>query len=332
MTLDNAPWALDGARIPARAARTSSYIDSGGVEGVVGQSDLKVIPLAVPGVGLQVQAGAAIMLNRYQTGGINQSYSVSNQGVGTIDAIDMPPANPAAQSHLVCVVVGDPEFSSAGHPFMPSTPIPDDQRETFQYVRFVVIPNVPAGTTSFKQLGRNYPAYALARIDVPAMTSTITSAMITDLRKLAKPRASEDIQTMTLTPNALDTVTPAWEPFGGAYMVEVPEWATHAKVQGWVQGVLNTKDGSGGLAVSMVGAYTPVVPINEPVPRTSTSDTNDRKAYTVGGTIAIPLANRGHAEPAQIVFHTNGSGSNGFLSTDGSVSSVLRVRFEENVL
>lgn len=333
MTFDNAPWALDGARIPSRLARTASYIESGGVEGVIGQADLKVTPLAVPGVGVLVSAGAAILLNRYQTTP-NQSYAVSNPGTHTVDAVDMPPANPSAQSHLVCVTIGDPEFSQSGHPWMTSTPIPDNEKETFQYVRVFVIPNVPAGTTSFKQLNQNYPAYALARIDVPANTSTITSSMIVDLRKLAKPRSQE---VMLVNPavgdNTLDTVRPSWEMFGGGWDVFVPEWATTAKLQAWVQGILNISDGSGEIAMAFFNlAYTPGVPINEPVPRTSSTDTNDRKAYTCAGEVAIPSNMRGATQHIEIVAHTMGAGSNGFLLTNASTSSVLRIRFEENVL
>jgi len=250
MTLNNAAWAIDGARINARLARRASYNVLGNTEGVTSAGDLKVSTLAVPGVGLTISAGNASLLNRYQGASINETYSISNIGDEVLDSSFMPPANAAARSHLVCVTIGDPEFSQAGHPWMLSTDPAAGTEETFKYVRFFVIPNVPAGTTSFKQLNKNYPALALARIDVPANTSTITSGMITDLRKLARPRQARVLQNGVVvgSGDVLDSGSKVW-PFDVQPNVDIPDWATHAFIVVTVNSVYHDQGNvSGSLA------------------------------------------------------------------------------------
>ena len=331
MTLDNAPWALDGARIPSRLARTASYIESGGVEGVVSVGDLKVRPLDVPGVGLQVDPGAAILLNRYQTAP-NQSYAVTNQGIQTVDAVDMPPANAAAQSHLVCVTIGDPEFSQAGHPWMTSDPIADP--ENFQYVRIFIVPNVPSGTTSFKQLGSFYPALALARIDVPANTSTITSAMIVDLRKVARPRRLDVNLTANATASQNVTYAGGWQGLSGfSWSVDVPEWATKANVRGSLISLVHENEGYGQFRIAIVGSGAAYPSLLRSGDHTSTT-WHDFIDQDLGGYIDIPSALRGTTVTfrveAQIQSGTEGAATGpAWVRIDGNSQAIVDVTFTE---
>lgn len=334
MPLVTAPWAVDGARIPAALARVASYAESGGVEGVISRADLKVSPLAVPGNGVTIAEGGALLLNRYQTTP-SQSYSVLNVGAETLDAADMPPASGSTATHLICVTVGDPEFSQVGHPWMLATDPPAGEEETFQYVRFFVVRNVPAGTKSFRELGFHYPAYALARVTIPANTTTITAAMITDLRKLARPRSVEEIFNASVSSsnnlNGGAAGAGAFEnwPNTANFAVDVPEWATVAKVFGYVANVVHSHAGAGSVRISFdSGGSTPETYINEDDPTGGIS----RKGYNIGGAVSVDAAKRGTTQTIRIQGSVANDNSKTFLATDSRTSSMIRVRFEESVI
>lgn len=229
MTFNFAPWALDGARTSAASARLATYVTGGTQSGIAQPTDLRVVPLAVPGVGLRVLSGGANVLNRYM-GDPDQSYVVSNPATHTVLSGSMPAPQPTLSYYLVCIVVGDQEFGNSGHPFMPSSPLSPEDAADFEYVRIVLIP-CSSGTTRTEQLNLPYPAYALARLEVPPNTSTITSAMITDLRKLVQARTDRELLIQSPTPgNALNDSNYSWVGFiPYAPWVEVPTWATNAR-------------------------------------------------------------------------------------------------------
>jgi hypothetical protein len=244
MTFNSAPWAIDGARTTAALARLATYTTGGGRSGVTKPSDLRVLPLTVPGNGLRITTGGATVLNHYLVSP-DEAYVVSNPSTHTVLAADMPPAVPALSYYLVCVVVGDPEFNQTGHPYMPSVVAPEDAA-TFEYVRIVIVP-CNADTTSFEALGLNYPAYALARLEIPANTTTITSEMILDLRDLAQPRSQRDLNAFTPpdTHNLIDAGWDTW-PMVSGYTVSVPEWATKANIIATITGVAATEGSTTG--------------------------------------------------------------------------------------
>ena len=246
MTWNNVPWALDGALIPSSLARLGQYVATGGAEGIAQLGDLKVVPLDTPGNGIKVLAGGAVVLNRYQGETPDQSYMVYNPTQDVLGAADMPPSSGSARSHLVCVVVGDPEFTSVGHPFMLSTDPPAGEENTFEYVRTVVIQNVPSNTTSFDQLNLNYPGYALARLDVPASTTTITSGMIVDLREMASPRNKIEqwhVNASVADPLSVATAeTYEYWPDNSRKAIFIPKWASYIYATGFIEGfrILNS--------------------------------------------------------------------------------------------
>lgn len=334
MTLENAPWALDGAQVTSALARVAEHAALGGAEGIISRADLKVSPLAVPGNGVLVAAGAAAIRNRYLGSDPDQVYVVRDVGGSTLGATFMPATSTSARSHLVCLTIGDPEFSQVGHPWMLATDPPAGTETTFNYVRYFVIPNVGSGVKSFKQLGLNYPAYALARIDMPANTSTVNAAYITDLRDLARPRNSEEIfnadgASVNLL-NGAGAVAGAYEnwPNTAHFDVDVPEWASVAKVFGYVEGAIISKAGTGRLRIAFSdGGASYVTNIDD-------ADTvgTDRRGYNVGGTIAIPASYRGTTRTIRMEGTPTNTASKGFLSTDAVTGSMIRVRFEEKAV
>jgi hypothetical protein len=323
MTLNFAPWAIDGARSTSALARLATYATGGGRSGVIKASDLKVRALAVPGNGLRISSGGALVLNGYQVDP-DQAYAVSNGGEHVVLSADMPAPVGATAYYLVCVVVGDPEFDQTEHPFMPSSILPEDAAD-YEYVRIVIVP-CSAGVTQFEQLGLQYPGYALARLEVPAMTSTITQAMITDLRTLTAPRESRKIliggvppnQNLTM-PDFADWAT--YQPY-----VQVPPWATHAQIIATLTGIV-------GFGASLsdirphIGPHAGIVAgfdlnLDAGGERITAVSSFDASVADIAGTsVMLKLQARRVAE-------------SGYLTTwdSGSIQLIFDVQFSENVI
>lgn len=330
MTFNNAAWAIDGALIGSALARAQAYVATSGAQGIAQAGDLKVSALDTPGQGVKISAGSAIILNGYQTNP-DQTYTVINPSTHTILPADMPASNPAPKSYIVAVVVGDPEFSQVGHPFGSEVnSIPPGSEATFQYVRPVLI-QVPAGTET---LDVSYPALPLARIDIPASTTTIINSYIHDIRQLARPRSwlAQSYNAAPSGENGLDTATEnVWERFPDVAVltVKIPEWAVRAKVMGFVEGLRIKKDGQAELqpylgnvtSSTHLGGLTT---IDEDVPK----NVKDRRSYSVGGEIDVSDV-AGTTQTFAVRGRALNSASKDFLITNDKTSVMLSVYFEE---
>lgn len=333
MTLRSASF-VDGARIDAALLREEAYARSGGHPGVHGVSDMKVLPLVVPGHGFRVRGGVATVLNYYQGLGTNQAYVVTNIGEAIIDSLSgAPAANPAQRSYLVLVTVGDQEFSQAGHPWMPSTPISDVERETFQYNRFHVL-QCPAGTESLEELNPAFPGYALARLDVPAgVAPGATGTTFVDLRDIPNGRtltvtrsfgtsgATQRLTGLNGTPNEYQNF-----PNDALFSLKIPKWATRMHVDGWVEGLKKVAAGTAVFRIVVRGAGTSsVTNIDEDAP----GGASDRFQVLVGGSLDIPPAIRGTTQTVKFDATPTTTASKGFLETHPTTGAFLRVTLEE---
>ena len=238
MTFDSAAWAINGPILSAALARRAMY-SSARQSGIVQKGDLKVSQLSTPGVGVQIAGGVGLVLNGYQTTP-NETYVANNPSTHIIPSNQMPASSPSAKSWMLAIVIGDGDFSQAGHPWMLATDPPEGQENTFVYVRPTLI-EVSAGATTIP--GAAYPHLILARIDIPANTTTITNSMIVDLRKLANPRQEQQI----FVGNPWTNGSPVRIPSGSAYAgwgnaqfapsVKIPSWATRAIIVASINGV-----------------------------------------------------------------------------------------------
>lgn len=261
MTFNNAPSSIDGAQLTSALVRRGTFASSSGAEGVVLRDDLKVTQLAVPGIGVLISAGVGLALNKYQGATPNETYVVSNPSTHTIPSIEMPASNPSPKSYIVAVVVGDPDFSQTGHPWMAPSDPPLGQELTFQYVRPTLIEVSPGATT----LAGNFPGLVLARIDVPASTTTIINSYITDLRALANPRQSQQI---FVSGSGVWNALTVYLDDGAAHVdwgtsqflpqVKIPSWAKRAIMINTVNGIqiLDTAINIGGKLRGQMGAVT----------------------------------------------------------------------------
>lgn len=240
MTFENSALAIDGAMLNSALVRRGIYSSTSRSEGIVKKADLAVTELDTPGVGILIAPGVGILLNKYQDDP-NETYVVSNPSVHTVPSGEMPASNPSPQSYIVAVVVGDGDFTQTGHPWMGSEDPPLGEELTFEYVRPTLIP-VDSGATT---LPGDYPALVLARIDIPASTTTIIDSYITDLRKLAQPLQEQQI--FVSAGGTWTSGAPVYIPSGSSYgdwgpaqylpTVKVPTWASRAIVVASINGV-----------------------------------------------------------------------------------------------
>lgn len=234
MTFDPVPWFTGGgAQHSPEVARLLAYAAVGGADGIVNPGDLKVSPLAVPGASVRVLAGAALIPNR-AAGGSQQTYVARNptEDVVAISAT----GSSAGRTDMIVARVEDP--------FMPGEPWADPTDVTVgPYVFSRVIPNVPSSAIASPDAARTFlagqgsSAVPLAGITLPTSTATVTSGMIKDLRKLARPRAWQeyDVQPGINDPaggaNFLLLSETNWHNWPeNSLTISVPPWATHAQV------------------------------------------------------------------------------------------------------
>jgi hypothetical protein len=323
---DNVPWFVGGgAEHSPEVARLMAYVAFRGNEGVLAAGDLKVTALAIPGGAVRVAPGACSILNR-ATGGAYQAYAgrLPSEDSG----VSVPPTGAGAgRSDLVVARVEDP--------FLPGEPWADpSDPKVGPYIYTRVIPNVPSSTTSVAGLGLGYSAIALARIDLPATTGTVTDAMIVDLRKIANPRRERAVFTTTQgSSQALSSASFVSWPSAGSWSVTIPGWATQAIIRGNVGGVpipalSSTAAGTvyGQLRASLGGTATNWTPWDETVPAGANVD---RKFWACADTITIPAAARGTT--ATIRLEALRSGGNVNPTADARTSATIDVEFVEGV-
>lgn len=318
MTFTKSAWAIDGATSTSALARTEAYAATAGSEGVIAPTDLKVTQLGVAGDGVQIAAGAGLILNRYQGATINQTYAVVNPSVHTLGAGSIPGAN---GTYIVAVTIGDPAFSQSGHPWM--TTVPPGTEATFEYVR-------PFVMTESAFNSRNFPAIALAKIVKTA--TNITNAMITDMRVLARPRSkTEFISTVgTQTGSAADLTGAGtfqvWPVGAGSSTVPIPTWAKTAKIMANLNSIKILKAGSGVLRVAIPGAGgTPWTAYDQPAPNGV-----DRIGYSIGGVIDVSaLAGSGTITVRPEGNASGGSPGNNVLRGDTTTSFQCLIIFDE---
>jgi hypothetical protein len=210
----------NGAEHSTNLARTVADAAFGGEEGIVQAAALEVKALDVPGSSVQVYPGTCAIKNR-ATGATGELYVAINR---TVDTVPISPTAGSGRSDLIVVRVEDPNEPGA------SWDIPGDVANG-PYVFTRVISNVPSTTTSAQDLGLDHSMIALARIDIPSSTGTITQSMIHDLRTLSQQRSTRRFEVFNAAVQETYTANSAWMEWPNAvsFSVEVPTWATHMR-------------------------------------------------------------------------------------------------------
>lgn len=303
-----------GASHTQESARRLTYASTGGSEGVGAAKDLKVLPLAPSGGGVRVTVGTGTIRSRY-AGGETQSY------LGTVyqqEEVAVAPTGSSARSDLIILRVEDP--FAAGSPWPPPVSV-----ENGPYVFVRVVSGVPAGTRRVQSVvgHENDTAITLARVDIPASTSGITSAHIVDLRSIAQPRSSF-WQERVNAPNEdryLTSATPVQFPAVSAW-VPIPEWATHAWLGGSLNGIAAVDSAvSGTLNLRFGTINSSATQYNEQ------SGFGSRISYPLGSKVAIPESIRGTS--VQLTPYGQRSAGTGRLRSTWGTFYSPEVRFIE---
>ena len=324
---DPTPWALEGgARISAAVGRLLAYASTSGAEGIVEPKDLKVTATPTPGENVRVAPGAALVRNRYAGGG-QQTYVARNRESHNKKVTKT--GSSSGRSDLVIVKIHDPQYGGT----VPANPV------TFQYVTTEIIETVPAGTTSVDQIPDrvDYPALALARIDIPVNTQTITDAMIVNVRKVARPRQYRRLFAFNLEGDAIHALTSTnaggqfWPQFPEPiWWVDVPEWATHAQLVATWGGVRVSRSAANGTIWVRLGP-------SASAPRTqdqkwaldfsALANEEMRETWVAVDDIAIPEAIRGTSQAIRMMGKVLGAGGPPRLDNAASVS--VDIQFTE---
>lgn len=345
MALTSAPWAIDGARTPSSVARLAARA-AVKESGIINPGDMKVLQLSTPGDGVRISSGGAVLENRYEMD-VNQAYvveAISEEILGADDNFSSILGQGTTKSHLICVTVGDPQYSTSGHPWFTEAMKLDlvanpENALDFQYVRAWVIKDVPAGTVRVEDLTSppTYPAYALARIDVPNGSGSITSGMIVDLRNVVNARGKTVQWSVPIsTPDTLSVASAftyeTW-PDNSESSVYVPKWATkvyvNAFIYGFTQGSNVQADAPARVALRKSdGTFVAATP--QSVYYENVLGTN--KQIQIAGSIAIPLAQRGTTCKFSTEASLANTSMNTLLATTTRTQVGITLRFVEEAV
>ncbi|KUL23227.1 hypothetical protein [Streptomyces regalis] len=307
MTLAQAPLLVDGATHSAQTFRMMIKDLSRGGEGITEAADLKVTPLPVPGAGVQIADGSAVI--RGKANMWQGSYTAYNIGVATVP---VAPTGATPRSDLIVLRITDPEFEGGLDPAK-------DQINVFD-----VIPNV-AGTAT--TVPKGVTGIAIARLDIPANTGTITAAMIRDLRKVANPRRERTLY--TAYPSKLtkaykdDDKWHNWPP-EARWTIPVPDWATKLILTVTIAGLRMDFD-------SLYGYLQPVFGTIEG--QDTIVDDNQGKVVRrgtalVADTITLPASYRGTSQALYLQAKMSKDWK-GDLGADAGTSIIADVEFTE---
>lgn len=318
---DPVPWMVAGGALHStNVARNVAYAAFGGREGVVDPKGLEV--RATTPTGPQVEVWPGTVAIQHRGIGIKDEMYVGNHTA--LSEVDIAPTGATGRSDLIVVRVEDPNEPGSTWE-APADPV------TGPYIFTRVISNVPATTRTAADLGLGHSMIALARIDIPANTATITQSMVTDLRQLTHSRAERAFRVFSTdgTENVLTWSYSTWQTFPSVAILttKIPSWATHVRGIGQVAGILagNNANANQTTGIATLGFIVPGVPefeLNHTYWATDASVGMERLAVFCGGEgTRIPEAARGKTVTIHLKFQ-RGAGDNMLQFWWGGTASI----------
>lgn len=308
MALFPRPLLTNGATHPAEQFRMMVRDLANGSEGITQGDDMKVTQRSTPGAGVSISDGSAVIRGRANT--FQGHYAACNQGAFSLDIAS---TGSSARSDMVIVRVQDPQYEGSLNPVVD------------EIVYFQVISNVSSSATAIPDGRTGIP---LARIDIPASTSTITNAMITDLRKIANPRRQRRMLTQSPTADSAligASTTFAYFSTAPGWNWAIPDWATTARIRVDVCPIRYSVANYLGYLQATFGASLTVQP-------TALDDNQGsvvRKIPAIcADTLTLPASYRGTTQLLRA--QANGSsGNTGRINIATSTTLIADVEFEE---
>ncbi|MEU9849265.1 hypothetical protein [Streptomyces sp. NPDC047985] len=308
MALFPVPILVNGATHSAQQFRMMVRDLVSGAEGITQGTDLKVTQLPTPSTSVQVGDGSGVVRGRVSA--FQGTYSVCNIGAATVP---IAATGGTARSDMVILRVEDPEYEGTLNPAV-------DQVNYFE-----VIPNVSSTATTIPDGRTGIP---LARIDIPASTSTITNAMIKDIRQMAAPRRESRLLTQSPATASADitgsSLVYAYFTTAAGWNIPIPSWASTARIRLDVAGLRLTVNPFYGVLRATFGASLIV--------QATTLDDNlsgTRRINTlVADTLTIPDAYRGTTQLLRAQ-GAGATGNTGRMSVDAAATLAAQIEFEE---
>ncbi|MEU0624971.1 hypothetical protein ABZ329_29440 [Streptomyces rubiginosohelvolus] len=309
MPLYQVPILVNGATHSAEQFRAMVQDLARGAEGITAGTDLKVTQLGTPGTGVQVASGSGVVRGRVDA--FQGSYAIRNQGAATVSIAS---TGGSPRSDMLIARVEDPQYEGTLNP----------EVDDINY--FQVISNVSSSATAIPDGRTGIP---LARIDIPASTSTITNAMIKDIRKVANPR--RETRLLTQSPASQSTAitgtagTYTYFSTAAGWTLAIPSWASIARIRVDIAGMRITTGNLYGAVRANLGASVSLQP--------TVIDDNQgavvrRMGTLVADTVTISDAYRGtnqllRAQAAGL------AGNAAQIYIDASTTLVAQIEFEE---
>lgn len=301
-------YAVDGGRVPAAMARRVTYAVSSGANGVVTVGDLKVNQTPTPSAAVRVERGGALCKQRTTGASEYETYAIAQD---SFTNVSIPASTTAARTHYIIARVDDWHFTGGTAPADPLNAL------YWSLVRVTTI------------TGITQPHVVLAKIVVPANTSVVTDAMITDMREVALPRRDRMTRLVYVT-QVLNLTSSSFIDFPGEgkITVDVPPWAGHAIVRADLLETLHTgsanTDGRMTLMLGNVAAYT-----GERRFDVVYGGNTSRQDHTVISEFKIPDSYRG--TPRSLVLRARRLGGEGYLRADTYTQVAYDIEFIEKV-
>ena len=284
---------IDGTVIPGAELRRNTQRDAGVGSGVARPGDLKISQMDVPGAGVKIAAGDALVQSRAPGAG-RETYGVPlltdqsylGDGGGGI---------PGTGSSVPSGGRRDMVFLEILDSGLPTSFTPKVNWPVGQSAKLSIIQNVPATARTIADVPTlaNITGYALALITYPASTTTITDAMITDLREVHSPKSLRRM--VTLYPTGVRPI-----PTGGYSSwpllssdrptVRVPEGATQVKILSIIMGAKFTPAGAVATVAGIRTGFATTDPGQNTILVEDAGSSAGRNLYAVVGTHNISPA------------------------------------------
>ncbi len=308
MALFPRPILINGATHPAEQFRLLVRDLARDAEGITRGTDLKVTQRSTPGAGVTVGDGSAVIKGRVNA--FQGHYAACN--TGSFD-VDIASTGGSGRSDMLILRVEDPQYEGTVNP------------ATGNVAYFQVISNVASNATAIPDGRTGIP---LARIDIPSSTSTITNAMITDLRKIANPRreTSQVIHFPASASTAINNSNLTYSYFSteAGINIAIPTWASKAIISIDIAQLKYTVNPFYGVLRATWGASLTMQSVT-----LDDNQTGTRRATTFcSDTLTIPDAYRGTSQLLRPQA-AGATGNTGTVQVDGSTTIRYAIEFQE---
>lgn len=302
MALDGVPWFIGGpdAEHGPNVARLLAYLAANGNGGIISPTDLKVSQLDVPGAGVKVAAGGASILNALAS---QEAYTVRNPNADPTVKIAAT-GSASVRSDMVIVTVDNPYVD--GNAQAPADP------RVGPYNRFRVLEGVPATARDISDVPgmEGVSGEPLARIDMPKSTGTVTSAMITDLRKLANPYSEGFMLQGAQATGGVGLTGPGYTFWpDNAYTIDIPKRATHLIARLEFQGGQTAAQAAGKIRL-VLGSGSALYPFGEYEYNYPNPGQQSRTEVVAAGELKLSAAVKGTTQQLRVQgLRSSGSGN-----------------------